>query len=66
LPTGSATRSAPDRSLRDRTALLHGPFFLASSLKCLLVFMVALRAGTVGTTPLRAVAERVVVSGPTT
>ena len=62
---GSEKRTGQIEFLGDRTAFPHGPFFLASLLKCPLVFMVALRAGD-GRYEAFAerVAERIVVSGP--
>jgi predicted LPLAT superfamily acyltransferase len=62
---GDEKRTGQIEFLGDRTAFPHGPFFLASLLKCPLVFMVALRAGD-GRYEAFAerVAERVAVSGP--
>jgi predicted LPLAT superfamily acyltransferase len=62
---GDEKRTGQIEFLGDRTAFPHGPFFLASLLKCPAVFMVALRAGD-GRYEAFAerVAERIVVSGP--
>ncbi len=62
---GDEKRTGQIEFLGDRTAFPYGPFFLASLLKCPLIFMVALRAGD-GRYEAFAerVAERIVVSGP--
>jgi predicted LPLAT superfamily acyltransferase len=62
---GDEKRTGQIEFLGDRTAFPHGPFFLASLMKCPAVFMVALRTGD-GRYEAFAerVAERIVVSGP--
>lgn len=62
---GDEKRTGPVEFLGDRALLPHGPFLLASLLKCPMVFMVALRAGD-GRYQAYAerFAERVVVAGP--
>jgi predicted LPLAT superfamily acyltransferase len=61
---GDEKRTGQIEFLGDRTAFPHGPFFLASLLKCPAIFMVALRVGD-GRYEAFAerVAERIVVSG---
>ncbi len=62
---GDDKRTGQVEFLGDRAALPHGPFLLASLLKCPMIFMVALRVGD-GRYEAFAerFAERVVVAGP--
>jgi predicted LPLAT superfamily acyltransferase len=62
---GDDKRTGPGEFLGDRTLFPHGPFLLASLLRCPLVFMVALRAGDGRYRAFaEVVAEKVAVSGP--
>jgi predicted LPLAT superfamily acyltransferase len=62
---GDEKRTGPVEFLGDRVIFPHGPFFLASLLKCPLIFMVALRMGD-GRYEAFAerFAEKVIVHGP--